>query len=135
MIDADKCILGQPFGKNYNGLYLSSGLKGHPGVDYSCGYGTPIHAPLPMYVYKVLTKDRPSNDGTGFTGIFGIYDDGVELFEFLIGHCDPTVSEGTYVDAGDVIATEANHGQVYVGNMPVTLAMQRAGDTRGTHRH
>src|ERR1700680_3850971 len=111
----NQCTEGQGFGLNYNDSYAASGLKGHTGQDWSCGYGTPIHAPFDGLVYKVLTKEHPSSDGSGFTGVFMIVDDGIELFEFLIGHCDPTVAAGTQVKKGDVIGTEANHGTVFSG--------------------
>jgi hypothetical protein len=39
------------------------------------------------------------------------------------------------VAKGEVIGTEANHGPVYEGNMPITLAMQAVGDKRGAHRY
>jgi hypothetical protein len=129
------CAEGQPFGVNYNPSYEEGGLRGHTGQDWSCGFGTPIYSPFDGYVYKVLTKQNPSTDGTGFTGVFMIVDDGVECFEWMIGHCDPTVTAGTQVNKGDVIGTEANHGTVYAGNTQITLAMQRAGDQRGHHRH
>lgn len=129
------CYQGQPFSANYNPSYKGGGLLGHPGIDMSCGFCSPIHSPYDGFVYKVLSKERPSNDGSGFTGVFLIVDDGKELFEWLVGHCDPSVSVGTFVKKGDVIGTEANHGLVYSGNVQITLAMQVAGDQRGAHRH
>jgi hypothetical protein len=131
----NQCVEGQGFGANFNPSYGLANLEGHTGQDWACGFGTPIHSPYDGLVYKVLTKDNPSNDGTGFTGVFMIVDDGIELFEFLVGHCDPTVAAGTRVKKGDIIGTEANHGLVYSGNIQITLAMQHAGDTRGHHRH
>lgn len=127
-----ECFEGQGFGGNANPSYASGGLKGHTGIDTCCGYGTDIHSAYDGYVYKVIT---PQNTGDGFTGVFMIVDDGVELFEYLVGHCNPTVSVDTFVKKGDVIGTEANHGTVYIGNILITLAMQKAGDQRGSHRH
>jgi hypothetical protein len=118
-----------------NPTYAQGGLKGHPGVDEKCGYGTPIHSLYDLYIYKILTVQRPSNDGTGFTGVFGIHDDGIECFEWLVGHCDPSVSEGDFIAKGAVIGTEANHGQVFSGNIEITVAMQKAGNHEGAHRH
>lgn len=134
-INVDKGVVTQPFGGNANPSYAGVGLKGHTGRDTACGYGTPIHSPFDMYVYKVLTVQNPSNDGTGFTGVFGIVDNGIECFEYLIGHCNPTVTVGTNVKAGDVIGTEANHGLVYGAHGEVTLAQQKAGSHDGSHRH
>lgn len=134
-INPDKCGVAQGFGANANPSYAGAGLKGHTGIDSSCGFGAPIHAPFNMLVYKVLTVDSPARDGSGFTGVFGIVDDGLEMFEFMIGHCNPSVQIGDQVKKGDVIGTEANHGTVYSGGQQITLAMQKAGDQRGHHRH
>lgn len=129
------CSLTQPFGANDNPYYADHGMRGHTGADIACGYGTPIYSDYDGTVYKVLTRDNPSYDGSGYTGVFMIVDDGVELFEWQVGHCDPTVSAGDAVKRGDQIATEANHGAVYVGGTQITPAMQAAGDRRGSHRH
>lgn len=126
----------QPFSANYNNSYLSSGLLGHPGVDYDGGYGVPVHSVFEQeYVYKVLTVNNPSNDGTGFTGVFTIVDNGIEVFEVLYGHGDPLVQVGQIVHKGDVIMTEANHGKVYQNGVQITPEMQQAGDKRGAHVH
>lgn len=127
--------ISQYFGENDNGSYLAGGLLGHTGTDEVVGYGTPIHAYFDMKVYKVLTKSSPANDGSGFTGVFGIVETLLETFEILYGHCDPTVEEGAIIKAGDIIGTEANHGEIYSGSTHITLAMQAAGDHRGSHRH
>lgn len=130
-----QCTEGQGFAANYNPSYSLAALRGHTGIDITCGFGTPITSNYDGYVYKVLTVEHPSNDGSGFTGVFLIVDDGIECFEWLVGHCNPSVSEGTRVKKGDLIGTEANHGEVYAGNTEITLAMQSAGDQRGAHRH
>lgn len=130
-----ECRVGQMFGANATGAYARDGLKGHSGLDNSCGYGTPIHSYFDEeYVYKVITEDQ-ANDGSGFTGVFTIVDNGIEVFEFLYGHCDPHVTVGQILTKGTVIGTEANHGEVYSGGVRITLEMQKAGDTRGSHRH
>jgi hypothetical protein len=131
----NQCIEGQPFARNYNPSYKANKLAGHTGQDCSCGFGSLIHSRYDGIAYKVLTPQNPSNDGAGFTGVFMIVDNGIECFEWLVGHCDPSVAAGIRVRAGDVIGTEANHGTVYVGNVLITLAMQKAGDERGAHRH
>lgn len=127
--------MGQSFAKNYNPLYASNGLLGHTGIDEGCGFGTPITAKYDALVYKVLSAQRPANDGSGYTGVFMIVDDGLECFEWHVGHCDPNVMEGGYISDTFIIGTEANHGDVYAGNIKITLAMQKAGDQRGAHRH
>lgn len=136
-INPDACAFEQGFGAS-PATYAP--LAGHPGIDLGKspqggGYGSPIHAIADMHAYKVLTPSSPSNDGSGFTGVFGIVDDGIELYELLYGHCDPTIMQGVDVKKGDIIGTEANHGLVFQGNTQITLAMQKAGDRRGSHRH
>ncbi len=129
------CYEGQGFSENANPSYKTAALVGHTGQDWSCGWHTPIYSQYDGLVYKVLTTKHPSNDGSGFTGVFMIVDDGLECFEWLVGHCDPTVNEGQRVQKGDLIGYEANHGTVYSGNIQITLSMQAAGDQRGHHRH
>jgi hypothetical protein len=131
-INKDSCTFNQGFGVN-PAVYAP--LHGHTGIDLACGFGTPIHSPVDMYAYKVLTKESPAHDGSGFTGVFGIVDDGIESYEYLIGHCDPSVQQGAHVKQGDIIGTEANHGLVFQNGVQITLAMQAAGDRRGAHRH
>lgn len=127
------CIRGQGFGENANPSYAAGELRGHPGIDISCGWGTPITAHFSGLVYKVWTSELPAEDG--YTAVCMIVDDGIELFEWTIGHCNPSVTEHQAVQAGDTIGTEANHGLVYSGNIQITIGMQRAGDQRGHHRH
>lgn len=126
----------QPFAANYTSANVNAGLRGHTGVDEVGGYGAPYHCKHEQeYVYKVLDKENPSYDGSGFTGVFTIVDNGIEVFEFLYGHGDPCVKVGDTIHKGDVVMTEANHGEVYSGNTRITLAMQQAGDKRGSHAH
>ncbi len=129
------CSEGQGFSENANPSYKTASLVGHTGQDWGCGWQSPIYNHYDGLVYKVLTAKQPSNDGSGFTGVFMLVDDGFECFEWLVGHCDPTVTAGQRVQKGDLIGYEANHGTVYSGNIEITLAMQAAGDQRGHHRH
>lgn len=129
------CIEAQRFAGNSVSYYKDHGLTGHTGIDVVCGYGHEILSPYDGYVYKVMTQEHPAWDGSGYTAVCMIVDDGVELFEYQAGHCNPTVTEGTYVKKGDVIGTEANHGLVWSVGVQITYAMQKAGDTRGSHTH
>lgn len=129
------CSKTQGFGDNFNSSYAEYGLKGHPAIDDVCGYGSTVYNPVDQHIYKVLTKDRPAADGSGLTGVFGIVDNGVECYELLRGHMNPTVYEGQFLRRGEVVGTEANNGRVWSGGMEITLAMQKAGDKRGSHRH
>lgn len=131
---------GQAFGANAVTTYTENKLKGHTGIDNQCGHGTPINSYWDKeYVYKVLTRENPANDGSGFTGIFTIVEQDGKCFEFLYGHCDPNPGLlGTTITKNQFIGREGNNGEVYSGkdgNLRITLEMQKAGDTRGAHRH
>lgn len=130
-----QCTIGQGFGANANPFYKAQGLLGHPAVDSSCGFGTDILFPFktPSRVINVVTPATAGREG--YTLVSILVDDGIECFEWIVGHLNPTVSIGDIVNFGDKLGTEANHGKVYSGNAEITLAMQRAGDTRGHHRH
>lgn len=132
-----QCKISQPFGGNATSTYKAGGLQGHSGSDSSCGFGSPIYSVWDSeYVYKVLTKENPANDGSGFTGIFTIVEQDGKVFEFLYGHCNPSPNLlGKTLKKGDLIGTEANNGEVYSNGVRITLEMQRAGDKRGSHRH
>lgn len=131
------CKETQKFGANATDTYSKGGLKGHSGVDSSCGFGSPILSYWDNeYVYKVLTKENPSADGSGFTGVFTIVEHNGIVFEFLYGHCNPAPNLlGKIISRGALVGTEANNGEVYSGGVRITLDMQRNGDTRGSHRH
>ena len=126
----------QRFADNATPTYVAGGLKGHTGVDIDAGYGSLIHSYWTQeYVYKVLDVDHPANDGSGFTGVFTLVEQDGEVFEFLYGHCNPLVKVGSILTKGSVLGTQANNGECYQNGVRITLAMQKAGDHRGTHRH
>lgn len=128
-----ECSLSQMFGVNPSAYYP---LKGHTGIDEYCGYGSDIHSYWDMTIYKVIKTSAESTDGSGYTGIFGIIDNGVELFEGSIGHCSEVlVDENDIIKKGDLIGREGNKGYVFQGGVQITLAMQAQGDPRGSHRH
>lgn len=128
-----QCTLGQGFAKNFNPFYASIGLRGHNGVDVSCGYGSDCIAHFSGKVINVVSKGNAGREG--YTLVSQLVDDGIECFEWITGHLNPTASVGDWLTKGDKYGTEANNGKVYSGNIEITLAMQRAGDTRGQHRH
>jgi len=132
-----KCSIGQGFAANATSSYVKGGLKGHPGVDSSCGYDSKIDSYWDKeYVYKILTVDNPANDGSGFTGVFTIVEQDGQCFEFLYGHCNPAPNLlGKWITKGSHIGTEANNGLVFNGGFQITLEMQKEGDRRGSHRH
>lgn len=131
----NNCNVAQVFGANATSVYADGGLKGHPGWDIGCGYGSDILSPVDMHVYSVITTTSPLLGPEGYTQVGGIVETPLEVFEFIIGHCDPTVQQEVFVHRGDKIATEANHGPVWQDGLQITLAMQKKGDKRGSHRH
>jgi murein DD-endopeptidase MepM/ murein hydrolase activator NlpD len=131
-----KCTTTQNFGGNANPLYAGYGLKGHPGTDIACGYGTDILCPCNGVVYKIIDDKHPANDGTGYWAIFIITEFEGNVYEYCVGHVSRVdVAVGEFVSMGKVIGAEGNHGEVYAGGVKITKEMQDAGDKRGSHRH
>lgn len=134
LIVTDHCAEGQGFSQNFNPSYAAGGLLGHTGIDVNCGYGTPIAALCGGLVYSTYPINQPASDG--YTAVFTIVETPLEVFEFSYGHVSEIDCQiGQQVKTGDTIAKEGNHGVVYAGNILITLAMQAAGDQRGSHRH
>jgi len=129
-----ECTIGQGFAQNANEFYRSNGLRGHTGVDESCGYGSPIHSYVSGEVIAVYTPENPAGDG--FTAVYILCKTPLETFEFSVGHCSKIhVKVGDVVKEGDHIADEGNKGVVYSGGQRITRSMQANGDKRGSHRH
>ncbi len=129
-----QCTLGQAFGGNSNPIYSASGLRGHTGFDEACGYGTEIRSYVDARVYELFNIGNPANDG--YTAILSIVETPLEVFEWIVGHVSRIDANiGDSIVKGQVIGAEGNHGPVYNGGVPITLAMQAAGDRRGSHRH
>lgn len=131
------CKTTQGFGGNANPTYASEGQKGHTGVDSTCGYGSKVYSLKNGTVYKILNKEHPARDGSGYYGVFMICrePDG-RYFEWQIGHLSKIYCKiGDKVNAWDFIGEEGNRGIVYSGGVQITKAMQDAGDKRGSHRH
>lgn len=128
------CTLGQKFGGNANPLYSKDHLAGHPGVDESCGYGSDIHSYVKGQVYSEYPVNAPAKDG--YTAIFMICKTPLEVFEFSYGHVSEIdVKIGDSIEVGQLLGKEGNKGEVYSGNVLVTLAQQAAGNHSGAHRH
>lgn len=128
------CVIGQPFGQNANPLYKSGGLYGHPAQDENCGYGSNIFSFVEGDMYSAYFPSKPASDG--YTAVYLLCRTPLETFEFATGHVSEILIKiGDHVKRGDLIAREGNKGQVYSGGVHITLAMQAAGDKRGSHRH
>lgn len=130
----DGCSLQQGFGENATSFYADDGLMGHPGRDKACGYGTPVLSPVSGVVSGTYTVAQPASDG--YVAVFIVVETALEIFEFSIGHLsEVSVRLGQVIKKGDMLGKEGNKGVVYAGNTLITLAMQKAGDKRGAHRH
>lgn len=131
-----QCKETQGYFGNITSVYSKQGLRSHSGIDIQCGYGTDIECPVNGFVYKVLNDKRPANDGSGFWAVFIITEYKGQLREVCVGHCSEImVTEGQYVSKGQIIAKEGNRGTVFYNGQQITLAMQKAGNKLGTHRH
>jgi hypothetical protein len=132
--EADGCTINQGFGFSANPSYHSAGYLGHTGRDTSCGFGSDITSPVDGIVFATYQPERPARDG--YRAVYILTRTALEWFEFSIGHMHTVdVKVGQRVKKGDKLGTEGNHGVVYQGGQLITLAMQAAGDTRGSHRH
>lgn len=130
------CTRSQGFGLNLNPLYASAGQKGHTGVDDTCGYGSKVYALKHGLVYKILDREHPANDGSGYWGVFMLCQENGVWIEWQIGHLSKIyVKPGDTVKPWDFIGEEGNRGSVYQGGIRITPEMQDAGDKRGSHRH
>lgn len=131
----DGCHLEQGFGENATSFYAGDGLKGHPGRDKSCGYGTTVLSPVSGVVSGTFTPAQPASDG--YVAVFVVVETALETFEFCAGHLsEVSVRLGQKVTKGEtVLGKEGNKGVVYAGGTLITLAMQAKGDKRGSHRH
>lgn len=128
---SDICPLQQGFGES-PATYTP--LKGHPGRDTACGYGSVVLSPVKGVVYSMYTPDKPANDG--YTAVYILCRTKLETFEFSIGHLSKIyVKVGDTVEVGTPLGEEGNKGYVFAGNKRITLDMQRAGNKEGSHRH
>lgn len=130
------CKRSQEFGFNANPAYASAGQKGHTGVDDTCGYGSKVYALKKGLVYKILDREHPANDGSGYWAVFMVCEENGKHIEWQIGHLSKIYCKvGDVVEPWDFIGEEGNRGIVYSGGTLITKAMQDAGDIRGHHRH
>lgn len=133
-MDQDHCTLEQAFGGEAADAYTKLGLFGHPGRDTSCGYGSDIHSPVSGVVCGVFTPEHPASDG--YVAVYILVTTKLETFEYCIGHMSQVlVKVGDQVKKGDLLGKEGNKGYVFANGVQITLAMQAAGDRRGSHRH
>ena len=123
----------QGYNQNATSTYTASGLSGHPGVDWTLGYGSLIRFDNPGYVYKVW---KPQEREDNWAAICQLVPFGDDFMEVTLGHVSAVyVTEGESVSEGQYAGKEGNMGEVYQNGVRITAAMQDAGDTRGSHVH
>lgn len=106
------CIMTLGFGGSIGG-------HGHAGVDYACGYLTPVYSP---YEGVVIYRD----DAEGSVGLV-VGSSTPKLF--VVGHmATTTVAVGEKVKRGDVLGKEGYRGETYYDG-------RRENSSAASHRH
>ena len=129
----NKGLITQGFNENANGAYAAMGMTGHPGIDWTQGWGSRIQADNGGYCYKVfLPQERPDN----WSAVYILVPDGDDFIEWNLGHLSRIfIREGMDILEGQYVGKEGNFGLVYSGGTQITPEMQDAGDHRGSHVH
>jgi hypothetical protein len=129
----NKGRITQGYNENANGAYHDAGLSGHPGVDWTRGYGSLMQSDNGGYCYKhYLPGERQDN----WTAIYLLVPDGDDFVEVCYGHMSRVfIRTGMEVLEGQFIGKEGNFGLVFQGGLQITPQMQNAGDRRGSHVH
>ena len=125
----------QLFLENANPAYTTMGLGGHPGIDYTNGYGSQVKFDNSGYVYKVY---KPSDlRSTGFVGVYQLVPVlGDTFVEVCYGHMSKVFVGTGYFPEGYVLGLEGNLGEIiYSGGERITIDQQLSGDKRGSHVH
>lgn len=105
--------ISQLFGKDFlfynsatgktESFYGYYGLKGHPGIDYSCSIGTPVYASHPGRVLYAGYDDTNGN-------LIQVWNE-ENNFKTLYGHnSEMKVKAGDMVEAGQLISLSGNTG-------------------------
>lgn len=120
----------QGFGENVN-LYkpfFGSLFWGHNGIDLAMPYGTPIIAPVDMFISGI--KMSPNGYGRHIVGTTKLetFLDKKVYYELIFGHLSEIlVSVGQWVKQGDIIGKEGNSGFVVSGPTPFWASNPFAG--------
>lgn len=106
------CIISLGFGGSIGG-------HGHAGVDYMCGYLTPVYSP---YEGLVIFRDDVS-------GSVALIASTTPARLFIVGHmATTTVSVGERVGRGDILGREGYKGEAYYRGA-------RENSPAASHRH
>lgn len=113
--------------------YAAIGVGGHPGIDTSNGFDSPVPCDNAGLVYKTVT---PETSSEGYQGIWMIVESGTDVVEVAYGHLNRLlVKDDAIITEGTIVGTQGNKGFVFFGGTRITPDMQAAGDTRGNHLH
>ncbi len=106
------CVMSLGFGGMIGGHV-------HDGIDYACGYSTPVYSP---YEGVVIHRD----DSAGSIALI-VGTSSPKLF--IVAHmATTTFSVGSHVNAGDLLGLEGFKGETYVGG-------RRENSPAASHRH
>lgn len=129
-----RAIITQGFGKEFNSVYASQGLLGHPAIDFVSYVSDEILTCVDgAYTYKTINKNNP--DLSKYRCIYQVAEFIEGVFEFSFGHCNDIHCILGPAELGKGIGTMGNTGEVYAGGREITTAEKKAGSKLGTHLH
>ena len=110
---------------------------GHPGVDWTDDYGTPLLAGEDSLVVGITTPGVITDDPEYMRRGFGISLRGDSGLECLYWHCLPIfpVNVGDNVRRGQIVAYMGNSGFVTVAGGIIPVEYRSLPPYRGTHVH
>ena len=124
----------QGFGENDTETYARSGLKGHTTLDFDPGWGAQVPFCATGRVYSIINKDNP--DPSRYRAVYQIVHDGDISYEVSYGHLDQILAKvGQMAQAGQILGTVGNTGEVYHDGAPVTNVERLSGSHAGAHLH
>lgn len=130
--------IGQGFGKNAVNYESVDGTIGHPGIDFTQAWGTPIPCAIDGAVVSCLL-DKDNVNLMAFRAVNTIYEDATGCYEIQYGHVSAMapIKVGQVLKAGDIVGNIGNTGAVFAGTPPVevTATQKNAGSHAGSHLH
>lgn len=126
------CERTQGYYENVANAYAP--MKGHGGIDMTCGYGSPVGWPLDGVVSNILNDKNKASDG--YWAVYTISEYKGQIGELCCGHLSRIdVEVWDKITKGQIVGLEGNKGMVFQNGERITLEMQAQGDKRGSHRH
>jgi len=124
----------QRFGENATKYYEDHWMDGHTTYDWEQPYGTAVPFCATGVVYSVMNRDNP--DPSRYRAVFQIVHDGPISYEVSYGHLDKIYAKvGQMAQAGQILGTEGNTGDVFASGRAVTKEERLNGSHAGAHLH